>query len=197
MRYENWKLVFAEQRAEGTLRIWAEPFTNLRVPLMFDLRADPYERAQHTSNTYYDWLIDHAFLLVPAQAFAGKFLATFKDFPPAQKPDSFSLETVIKNDAGGRPLQVAVEPWARGDTSPRAPRNRWRGRLRSVPGVESPREPARRAAPVGTALRGREGCSDASPWFLLPSVLPRCVPRVRRCPWERESRPRAGGGSLP
>ena len=96
MRFENWKLVFAEQRAVGTLRVWAEPFTNLRVPLMFDLRADPYERAQITSNTYYDWLIDHAFLLVPAQAYAGKFLATFKDYPPAQKPDAFNMEDVIK-----------------------------------------------------------------------------------------------------
>jgi arylsulfatase len=96
MRFENWKLVFAEQRAEGTLRVWAEPFTNLRIPLMFDLRADPYERAQITSNTYYDWLLDHAFLLVPAQVYAGKFLATFKEYPPAQKPDSFNMEDVIK-----------------------------------------------------------------------------------------------------
>ena len=101
LRYENWKLVFAEQRAEGTLRVWAEPFTQLRVPLMFDLRADPYERAQHTSNTYYDWLIDHAFLLVPAQAAAAKFLGTFRDFPPAQKPDSFSLDEVIKKMQAG------------------------------------------------------------------------------------------------
>ncbi|MFO0931549.1 MAG: arylsulfatase [Planctomycetota bacterium] len=101
MRYENWKLVFAEQRAEGTLRVWAEPFTQLRVPLMFDLRADPYERAQLTSNTYYDWLIDHAFLLVPAQAAAAKFLGTFRDFPPAQKPDSFSLDEVIKKMQAG------------------------------------------------------------------------------------------------
>jgi len=101
MRYENWKLVFLEQRATGTLRVWAEPFTALRVPLMFDLRADPYERSQITSNTYYDWLLDHAFLLVPSQAAAGKFLETFRDFPPAQRPDSFSLEAIIKSMQSG------------------------------------------------------------------------------------------------
>ncbi len=96
MRYENWKLVFAEQKTVGTMRIWMEPFTNLRIPLIFDLRADPYERAEITSNTYYDWLLEHAFLLVPAQAYAGKFLATFKEYPPAQKPDAFNLDDVIK-----------------------------------------------------------------------------------------------------
>ena len=109
MRYENWKLVFAEQRAVGTLRVWAEPFTRLRVPKMFDLRADPYERADLTSNTYYDWLLDHAYLLVPAQVEVGKFLATFKEFPPAQRPASFSvdqlqqqLERQFENAAGGQ-----------------------------------------------------------------------------------------------
>ncbi|MCC6679114.1 MAG: arylsulfatase [Phycisphaerales bacterium] len=101
MRFENWKLVFAEQRAPGTLRVWAEPFTSLRIPLMFDLRADPYERAQITSNTYYDWLIDHAFLLVPAQAYAGKFLETFKAYPPAQKAAAFNLDDVMKSLESG------------------------------------------------------------------------------------------------
>jgi arylsulfatase A-like enzyme len=96
VRYENWKLVFAEQRAPGTLRIWAEPLTTLRLPKIFNLRTDPYERADVTSNTYYDWLIDHAFLLVPAQAYVGKFLATFKEFPPRQKAASFSLERVME-----------------------------------------------------------------------------------------------------
>ncbi|MTH60160.1 arylsulfatase [Paracoccus litorisediminis] len=94
LRYENWKFVFAEQRATGTLRIWAEPFTKLRLPKMFDLRADPYERADITSNTYYDWMMDHAYLVAPATAEVGKFLATFKEFPPAQRPDSFSIDQV-------------------------------------------------------------------------------------------------------
>lgn len=92
LRYENWKFVFKEQRAKGTLQVWAEPFTSLRVPKMFDLRADPYERADVTSNTYWDWVLDHAFLLGPAQAQVGQFLATFKEFPPAQRPDSFSID---------------------------------------------------------------------------------------------------------
>jgi arylsulfatase len=109
MRYENWKFVFAEQRATGTMAIWAEPFTKLRVPKMFDLRADPYERADITSNTYHDWLLDHAFLVGPAAAEVGKFLATFEEFPPAQRPDSFSIDQVqedinnaLNNMAGGQ-----------------------------------------------------------------------------------------------
>ncbi len=96
LRFENWKLVFLEQRAKGTLRVWAEPFTTLRVPKIFDLHADPYEQADITSNTYYDWLLDHAFMLVPAQAYVGEFLATFQEFPPRQKPDSFNVEEVMK-----------------------------------------------------------------------------------------------------
>ena len=107
MRYENWKTVFSEQRATGTLRIWAEPFTPLRLPKMFDLRSDPYERADITSNTYYDWLLDHAYLLVPAQAEVAKFLGTFGEFPPAQRPASFSIDQIQDqleqqfNNAGG------------------------------------------------------------------------------------------------
>ncbi|MEI8595231.1 arylsulfatase [Photobacterium sp. Hal280] len=96
IRFENWKLVFMEQRAQGLLQIWAEPFTELRLPKMFDLRADPYEQADITSNTYYDWLLNHAYLIVPAQEYAGKFLETFKEFPPRQPPASFNLEDVMK-----------------------------------------------------------------------------------------------------
>lgn len=96
LRFDNWKFVFSEQRAPGTLRVWAEPFTNLRVPLIYNLRLDPYERADITSNTYYDWLLDHAFMLVPAQTYVGKFLATFKDYPPRQKAASFSIDQVME-----------------------------------------------------------------------------------------------------
>ena len=96
LRYDNWKLIFAEQRAPGTLPVWAEPFTELRVPLIFNLRTDPYERAQITSNTYYDWLLDHAFMCVPAQAYVGKFLETFKEFPPSQKPAGFSIDQAMQ-----------------------------------------------------------------------------------------------------
>ena len=96
LRYSDWKLVFMEQRVEATFRAWMEPFVPLRVPLMFNLRRDPYERAQKTSNTYYDWLIDRAYLLVPAQAYVGNFLATFQEFPPRQKAASFSLDKVME-----------------------------------------------------------------------------------------------------
>ena len=95
IRYDNFKIVFMEQRATGTMRIWAEPFTRLRVPKIFNLRLDPYERADITSNTYYDWLLDHVFLLIPAQQLVGQFLATFKAFPPRQKAASFSIDELL------------------------------------------------------------------------------------------------------
>jgi arylsulfatase len=95
MRYEAWKMIFMEQRVEGTLKIWANPFTPLRVPLLFNLRRDPFERSQKTSNTYYDWLIDRVYLFIPAQAYVGKFLQTFVDYPPRQKAASFSLDQVL------------------------------------------------------------------------------------------------------
>jgi len=95
LRYDNWKVVFAEQRVEGTLRIWAEPFVSLRLPKLYNLRTDPYERADITSNTYYDWIFDHAFIFVPAQAGVAEFLASFKEFPPSQKSASFSIDQVL------------------------------------------------------------------------------------------------------
>ncbi len=96
LRFDNWKMVFMEQRAPGTLRVWAEPFVTLRFPKLFNLRTDPYERADITSNTYYDWLMDHVFLFVPAQDYVGKFLTTFKEFPQRQKASSFNLDEVMK-----------------------------------------------------------------------------------------------------
>jgi arylsulfatase len=95
MRYDNWKIVFMEQRTPGTMAIWAEPFVTLRVPKLFNLRTDPYERADITSNTYYDWLLNHVYLYVPAQAIVGQFLQTFQEFPPSQKAGSFSLDNVM------------------------------------------------------------------------------------------------------
>jgi arylsulfatase len=96
LRYHDWKLIFLEQKAEATLRAWIEPWTHLRVPLIFNLRRDPYERSYSTSNTYYDWMLDRAYFLVPAQAYVGQFLATFKAFPPRQKAASFSLDQVME-----------------------------------------------------------------------------------------------------
>ena len=96
LRFENWKVVFMEQRVPGTMRVWAEPFTSLRVPKLFDLRADPYERADITSNTYYDWLISQPYLFFGAQAATVKFLDTFKEFPPRQRASSFSIDQAVQ-----------------------------------------------------------------------------------------------------
>ena len=103
IRYDNWKLVFQEQRVKGTMQIWAEPFVTLRIPKILNLRTDPYEMADVTSNSYYDWLVDHAFMLVPAQAYVGDFIKTFKDFPPRQSAASFNLDAILKTmqEGGG------------------------------------------------------------------------------------------------
>jgi arylsulfatase len=101
MRYDNWKFVFLEQRATGTLNVWAEPYTELRVPKIFNLRTDPYERADITSNTYYDWLLDHAWALVPAQAYVARMLTTLAEFPPRQEPASFSVDKVLQKLQAG------------------------------------------------------------------------------------------------
>jgi arylsulfatase len=95
MRYDNWKLVFMEQRTEGTLQAWFEPFVALRAPKVFNLRTDPFERADRTSNTYWDWVLDRIFLVVPAQAIVADFLQTFVEFPPRQKAASFTIDQVL------------------------------------------------------------------------------------------------------
>lgn len=96
LRYDNWKMHFAQQRTQGTLDIWFEPFVATRIPMIYNLRTDPYEKASITSNTYWDWILDHTFLLVPAQAYVAEFLATFKDYPPRQEAASFSIDQVIE-----------------------------------------------------------------------------------------------------
>ncbi|MGZ5136016.1 MAG: arylsulfatase, partial [Flavitalea sp.] len=96
LRYDNWKIVFAEQRAEG-FDVWQEPFVFLRLPKVFNLRSDPFEIADHETMDYSHWRIDRVFLLVPAQQYVGQFLASFKEFPPSQKPGSFSLEKVMES----------------------------------------------------------------------------------------------------
>lgn len=91
LRYNDWKAIFLEHRFPQTLRAWAEPWTELRIPLLFNLRRDPYERSNITSNTYWDWYIDRAYLMLPAAEYVGQFLATFEEFPPRQKPGSFTI----------------------------------------------------------------------------------------------------------
>lgn len=95
MRYDNWKVVFMEQRVRGTLQVWFEPFVQLRIPKVFNLRTDPFERADVTSNTYFDWLFKNAYLVLAAQALMSEFLATFEEFPPRQRAASFSIDQAV------------------------------------------------------------------------------------------------------
>jgi arylsulfatase len=101
LRYDNWKVVFMEQRMKGTMGLWAEPFVALRMPKLFNLRTDPYERADVTSNTYWDWEIDRVFLFLAAQPYVGKFITTFKDYPPRQSAAAFNLDEVMKTMQDG------------------------------------------------------------------------------------------------
>ena len=96
LRYNQWKLVFAEQRAHG-MDVWQDPFVTLRLPKLFNLRSDPFETADHEGMDYERWRVEHIFLLVPAQQFVGQFLATFKEFPPRQKAGSFALDSVLES----------------------------------------------------------------------------------------------------
>ncbi len=94
LRYNQWKIVFAEQRSES-LDVWQDPFVPLRLPKLFNLRSDPFETADHEGMDYERWRVEHLFLLVPAQQYVGQFLGTFKEFPPRQKPGSFSIDHVL------------------------------------------------------------------------------------------------------
>ncbi len=97
MRYDRWKCVFMEQQSSA-MGVWIYPFVKLRIPLIFDLRMDPFERAQHNANNYYSWLEERGqFIAVGAQAYASQMISTFKDFPPRQKPASFNLDQIMSS----------------------------------------------------------------------------------------------------
>ena len=95
LRFDNWKIVFMEQRMQGTLQIWAEPFVVLRVPKLFNLRMDPFERADITSNTYWDWMMDSVYLVLAGTFVMTQFLETFVEFPPRQKAASFTIDQAV------------------------------------------------------------------------------------------------------
>jgi arylsulfatase len=102
-RYNDWKVVFLENRGEA-FGVWREPFVELRVPLLFNLRRDPFEKSQHNSNTYNDWFLDRVFILVPIQALAAQFLQTMQEYPPSQTPGAFNLSRIeeqLRNSAAG------------------------------------------------------------------------------------------------
>jgi arylsulfatase A-like enzyme len=104
MRYQPWKVVFLENRGKA-FEVWREPFVELRIPLIFNLRRDPFERAQHNSNTYNDWVLDRAFAIVPLQGMASKFLKTMQEYPPSQEPGSFNLSKIqemLESNMGAR-----------------------------------------------------------------------------------------------
>jgi arylsulfatase len=101
LRYDNWKIVFAEQRKQGTMALWMEPFTFLRIPKFFNLRTDPFERADITSNTYYDWMLDHVYIMYAAQFIVADFLETFKEFPPRMKAASFTVDQIMEKMEAG------------------------------------------------------------------------------------------------
>jgi arylsulfatase A-like enzyme len=111
LRFKNWKAVFMEQRCQGTLMIWGEPFTVLRIPKLFNLRTDPFERADITSNTYWDWYMSKGYMIMAAQALVAPFLATFQEFPPRQKAASFTLSDALDKMAaaatGGKAAKAA------------------------------------------------------------------------------------------
>jgi arylsulfatase A-like enzyme len=95
VRYDRWKLLFLQQRQVG-FKVWSEPLVPLRVPLIEDLRADPFERAESEAEGYGNYILNHAFLAVPAQFFVGQHLQTYIKYPPRQKPGSFSLDQVLQ-----------------------------------------------------------------------------------------------------
>jgi arylsulfatase len=96
LRVGNWKVHFMVQHAHG-LGVWKKPFESLRAPDIYNLRSDPYERATEDASMFYDkWAADRSFLLVPAQAIVGEFLKTFEEFPPRQKPASFSIDQALE-----------------------------------------------------------------------------------------------------
>lgn len=94
LRYNKWKLAFMEQRKHG-FDVWQDPMVTLRVPKLFDLKADPFERADHEGMGYGRWRLDRIYLLVPAQTYVNSFINTLVDYPPRQKPGSFNLQGVL------------------------------------------------------------------------------------------------------
>ena len=96
LRYNDWKVTFMHQPAQGTLDTWSKPMVTTRIPWLYNLRRDPYEFATTTSNTYWDWYLDHVYLLLPAAEYVGQFIGTFKEYPPRMKAASFNLGDTMK-----------------------------------------------------------------------------------------------------
>jgi arylsulfatase A-like enzyme len=96
LRYNDWKVTFMHQSAQGTLDTWSKPMVTTRIPWLYNLRRDPYEFSTTTSNTYWDWYLDHVYLLLPAAEYVGQFISTFQEYPPRMKAASFNLGDTMK-----------------------------------------------------------------------------------------------------
>jgi arylsulfatase len=114
LRKGDYKFVFSEQRAPGTMQVWAEPFTTLRLQKIYNLFQDPFERADITSNTFWDWQLDHVELMYGVMEDVFQFVATFKDFPPRSFPPSFNpaniLEQTIDDYKTRKMLREGMDP---------------------------------------------------------------------------------------
>ena len=95
LRYDNWKITFLKQKAEG-FHVWTQPFEELRAPMIANLRMDPFERAEYEGMGYTQWFLDHMFIIAPAGGYVGQWLQSFREFPPRQKPGSFNLDRVME-----------------------------------------------------------------------------------------------------
>ncbi len=100
LRYNNWKITFLRQDAEG-IAVWENPYTALRAPMIANLRMDPFEKANDESIGYPEWWVDHMFVIAPASAYVGQWLQSFREFPPRQKPGSFNLDRVMESITKG------------------------------------------------------------------------------------------------
>ena len=94
-RYNNWKITFLQQDADG-IDVWRNPYTQLRAPMVTNLRMDPFEKAHEESIGYEQWWVDHMFMIAPSAAYVGQWIQSFKEYPPRQKPGSFSLDRVME-----------------------------------------------------------------------------------------------------
>ena len=161
LRFDNWKLVFMEQRARGTLELWAEPFVPLRVPKLFNLRTDPFERADTTSNTYWDWYMSKAYMIMAAQAIVARVPRHLRGVPASPEGGELHDRPGAGEDGGrderrarlmAEPRVVAGHADARGDR-----------RVRGEDGaVASARRSASRSSTTTARSGARSRCRSSS-----------------------------------
>ena len=166
IRAENWKIVFMEQRCQGTLQVWFEPFTPLRAPKLFNLRTDPFERADVTSNTYWDWLIDRLYLMFYGSAIVTQFLETFKEFPPRQEPAIVHDQPRGRGaqEVPGHPGWLMLADSQHGTTGPRSRRSStsWVGSPPKAGRITLSRRSVSRCSTTTARCGARSRCTSSS-----------------------------------